>query len=200
MLVFIDESGDPGFKIGSSHHLIISLIIFDDYDEADRAREQMSILCHQLRIKPEFRFSKSTDATRQAFFELCQNFNFRIRCIVMQKHKIYSHYLQNHPAPFYNYTLRQLIAHSALVSAKIRIDGNAKREFQKEAQSYLRREAPIGAVANVKFVDSKKEPLIQLADMVTGAFGRSYANDILKQTDTWHSMLKNKIENIWIFE
>ena len=38
MLIFIDDSGDPGFKLdkGSSAFFVIALIIFDDELEAEK--------------------------------------------------------------------------------------------------------------------------------------------------------------------
>lgn len=38
MLIFIDDSGDPGFKLhkGSSNIFIIALVIFDDDLEAEK--------------------------------------------------------------------------------------------------------------------------------------------------------------------
>ena len=38
MLVFIDDSGDPGFKIekGSSTHFVIAMVCFDDTLEAEK--------------------------------------------------------------------------------------------------------------------------------------------------------------------
>lgn len=39
MIVFIDESGDPGFKIesGSSEVFVLALVVFDDNLEAEKA-------------------------------------------------------------------------------------------------------------------------------------------------------------------
>ncbi len=44
MLVFIDESGDPGLNIegGSSKYFIVALVAFDDHDEALAADDRIS--------------------------------------------------------------------------------------------------------------------------------------------------------------
>lgn len=60
MLVFIDDSGDPGFKFdkGSSEYFVISMVIFDDELEA----EKIAVAIKELRRKigfpddVEFRF------------------------------------------------------------------------------------------------------------------------------------------------
>lgn len=44
MLVFIDESGDPGFKVDSSPSLVLAMAIFDIPEEADEARKRIEQL------------------------------------------------------------------------------------------------------------------------------------------------------------
>ena len=46
MLIFIDESGDPGLKIdaGSSRYFVIALVAFDDHDEALAVDDRISLL------------------------------------------------------------------------------------------------------------------------------------------------------------
>lgn len=36
MIVFIDDSGDPGFSVGSSNVFVIACVIFDDELEAEK--------------------------------------------------------------------------------------------------------------------------------------------------------------------
>lgn len=199
MLIFIDESGDPGFKLTSSPCLIMTMVIFDDYTEADNTRALVEKLGKTYRIKPEYRFTNCSAQNRTAFFDGIRACKFRIRSIVMYKNKMHSHFLRNKPMYFYNYTLRQLLTHNNLANAKVRIDGNAKKEFLKAAKSYLRQQIPPGIVDNVKFLDSQEEPLIQLADMVTGAIARLYNRPDEPDADMWYRKLLPKIENIWRF-
>lgn len=62
MLVFVDESGDPGLKLeqGSSTHFVVALVIFEDHDEAQAADDRIGLLRRELRLDPryEFRFNK----------------------------------------------------------------------------------------------------------------------------------------------
>ena len=46
MLVFVDDSGDPGFKIGkgSSPVFVISCVIFDDDLEAEKTADEILLL------------------------------------------------------------------------------------------------------------------------------------------------------------
>ena len=200
MLVFIDESGDAGFKLGSSLYLSMAMVIFDDYSAADATRDTIKQLSKDMRIKPEFRFANCSNIVRSRFFDVVNQCQFRVRGIVINKEAVHSHYLRNHPAAFYNYTLRQLVVHNQLYSAKVRIDGSATRPLQKAIYTDLRKELSIGTIDNLKFIDSKDDPLIQLADMVVGAIARPYKYPGVVEASTWINIIKGKIEHVEEYE
>ncbi len=119
MLVFVDESGDSGFKIASSKYFIIALVIFDDYEEADEARLIIKAVMKRVRQKPEFKFSKCKDDRKDEFFKAVRKCNFRIRYICFDKKKIYDDQLRRNSTKFYNYALKTVISNSGLDKAKI---------------------------------------------------------------------------------
>src|SRR5918993_1396414 len=94
MLVFLDDSGDPGFKVkkGSSPCFVIALAIFDDQLEAETCAVEIKKLRRELGLSDhfEFKFSKCCDRFRKAFLSRVVPFKFRIRAIVMRKDAIYS--------------------------------------------------------------------------------------------------------------
>lgn len=59
-LVFIDDSGDPGFKSTSSANLVMAAAVFIDADEADKLSKRISEYQKSLswRKNVEFKFSK----------------------------------------------------------------------------------------------------------------------------------------------
>lgn len=71
MLVFLDDSGDPGFKVkkGSSPCFVIALVIFDDHLEAETCALEIKKLRRELGLSDhfEFKFSKCCDRFRKAF-------------------------------------------------------------------------------------------------------------------------------------
>ncbi len=71
MLVFIDDSGDPGFKLdrGSSAFFVIVLVIFDDDLETEKAAVRIKELRRQLGFPDhvEFKFHKSNRSVREQF-------------------------------------------------------------------------------------------------------------------------------------
>lgn len=58
MLVFIDDSGDPGFKLdkGSSHFFVISAVLFDDNLEAEKTAVAIKELRRELKFGDDKEF------------------------------------------------------------------------------------------------------------------------------------------------
>jgi hypothetical protein len=204
LLIFIDESGDPGFKLtrGSTSHFVVAMVIFENNQDAEFTSKIIKDALVDLKIKPEFKFSQSRDSIRDEFFKRVKLFNFRVRALVVDKKKIYSSTLRENDEKFYNYFVKQLINFKELKlnNASIKIDGSGDREFKRELHHYLRSQIKPDLTFKVNFVDSQKDSLIQLADMVAGAIARSYANEARQANISWRKSLSSKIENIWDFK
>jgi hypothetical protein len=202
LLVFIDESGCPGFKLtqGSSSHFAIAMTIFTKHSEAEKASTAIQILRNKLRVKPEFKFSKSRNDIRDIFFKTINNFDFSVRALVVNKNYVYSHHLRNSKESFYNFFIRNLMQYDnkLLSNASVKIDGSGSKEFQNAMRAYLHKQLNIGSIKKLKFVNSKNDNLIQMADMIVGAIARSY-NPEKKDHQRWKKMLETKIDNIWGF-
>lgn len=202
MLVLIDESGCTGFKLdrGSSPIFIVAMVIFDTFEEAERASAAIARARETLRVKPEFKFSKASDAVRDGFFGAITGFRFTVRALCVDKSKIYSRRLRTDDDYFYNYVVRMLLRHDggALARATVKIDGSGDREFRNALAGYLRRQMADNKIAKVRFVDSRRDNLIQLADMCTGAIARSYRTD-RADAQRWRKLLAPKIGDVWDF-
>ena len=137
MLVFIDDSGDPGFKLdkGSTSHFIIAMVIFDDELEAEKTAVAIKELKRKIgfREQTEFRFFKTRRDFRIKFLKTINKFNFRIRCLVVDKSIIHSDELKNNKNSFYAYFIKEVLKHSnnTILNAKIRMDGSGDRIFRK---------------------------------------------------------------------
>lgn len=204
MLIFIDESGDPGFKLGrgSSSHFVVAMVIFDKNEDAQFASKVIQQALIDLKIRPEFKFNKSSDKIRDSFFDRVKTCKFRVRALVVDKEKIYSKNLREDDEKFYNYFVRLLIDFQELKQkdVSIKIDGSGDREFKKELNRYLRSQIKSGYHLKIELVDSSKNYLIQLADMVAGAIARSYPNPIRTENNSWRKTLNKRIENVWDFK
>ena len=208
MLIFIDDSGDPGFKIdrGSSTTFVICCIIFDDELEAERTAVRIKELRRELKKSDrfEFKFNKSSKGYRIKFLETIKSFKFRVRAIVMPKRVIHSDELRNSKTSFYNYTIKLVLKNSGgtLKNARIRLDGHGNRMFRRELTSYLRRSLDSvdrGMIENLRFRSSDKDVLIQLADMVAGSINKKYQNEKTDKDIYW-DMIKSRCEDLWEFK
>jgi hypothetical protein len=59
MLVFIDESGDPGMKLGtgSSEYFVVTLVLFEDNDEALEVEKRIQDLKGELGVPQDLNFT-----------------------------------------------------------------------------------------------------------------------------------------------
>ena len=208
MLVFVDDSGDAGFKLekGSSRFFVIALVIFDDELEAEKTAVAIKELRRELRFPEdvEFKFFKSKHSVREKFLQALTPFQFRIRCLVVDKKLIHSPELRNSKNSFYSYIIKMVLAHSdgSILDAKIKIDGSGDRVFRKNFFTYLRRELNTTnkkIINQCRLVDSKSNVLIQMADMIAGTIRRSYDAD-KKDGMQLKMIIKKHIQDEWQFK
>lgn len=205
-LVFIDDSGDPGFKLGqgSSSHFVIACVIFDDTLDA----EEVALAIKKYRRSigwgdhREFKFNKTSKKYIKELLTSISKLNFRARAICIDKSTIRSHELKNKQDSFYNYAIKEVLSKTAtLDEADIRLDGHSGREYKKSAITYLRREvnSQSSKIKKVRFVDSSTNNLIQLADLVAGSILRSTQ---IGKTDSgdYIKILGKRIEDVWYFK
>lgn len=207
-LVYIDESGDAGFKIpkGSTPVFVIVLVIFDDPIDAEETALIIKKYRRKLRKSDlfEFKFNKSSRELRIGFFEEIKNCKFRIRTIVFNKNVLYSEALRSSKDKFYSYAVKEVLKNNnkTISNAKIYIDGLGERTFKKSLNVYLRQNLNTknqNILSHIKFVDSKKNVLIQLADMVAGAIRRSHDHSN-EDYSVYKQKIKKKIEDEWVFK
>jgi hypothetical protein len=208
MLVFIDDSGDPGFKLdrGSTPYFIIAMVIFDDELEAEKTAVAIKELKRQINFRDdvEFRFYKTRKDIRVKFLETINKFNFRIRYLVVDKSIIYSQELKNDKNSFYGYFIKETLKNSndTIIDAKIRMDGSGDRIFRKNFFTYLRHELNTNEkkiMQNCQMVDSKSNVLIQLADMIAGSINRFY-NKEKEDRQIYLEIIKKHIQDAWSFK
>lgn len=185
MYVFIDDSGDAGFKLdnGSSELFVIACCVFETSDVAQSTAEKVRLLRDELgRSKQsEFKFSKTKLDLQQTFFKTLDPELFFVRAIVVDKRKMYSEYLKTNHESFYNYVIQLVLANSdgTIEGASVKIDGTGSRDYRTAARKYLLAEVnKSGAqfIRKVGYVKSHSDFLIQVADMFAGCIRRS--NDV----------------------
>lgn len=178
MLVFIDEFGDPGFKLekGSSPIFVVAMVAIADASVAQQTGDTIKRLRETLRIRPEFKFNQCKKAHRDAFFEAIKDQGFQARFVVVEKRLIRSAALRTVKESFYKFFMRMMMQHDGgrLLDAKVVIDSSGDRTFKKQFKTYLRAHLGSDSCRSFELKDSKRDPLLQLADMCAGAVARSY--------------------------
>lgn len=201
MLVFIDESGDPGFRTdkGASPVFVVAMVIFMDGAAAGATDQVIRRAMERLKAAPEFKFNKTNDRIKDGFFEAVCDCSFAIRALVVKKDVIRSARLRANKEDFYRYFVRMMMTYDDdwLVDADVVIDGSGAREFKKELKSYLRRQLG-DRLKDVRLSDSRGDPLVQLADMCVGAIARSYRTD-RQDAWRWRTMIGRRVSNVWEF-
>lgn len=182
MYVFIDDSGDAGFKLesGSSHLFVIACCVFESEEHAEQTANRVKQLRDELgrsRLS-EFKFSKTKLELQKRFFSRLDPELFFIRSLVVDKRTVDRENLQNGTESFYNYVIQLVLANSGgtIQGATVKIDGTGSREYRSAVKKYLLAEVNKSGtefIRKVSYVNSHTDFLIQVADMFAGCIRRS---------------------------
>ena len=155
----------------------------------------------RTKINASFKFHQSRIQVKRKFLQKVSKYKFRIRAIAVKKENIRSPFLISNKESFYNYIVMQVLKNSKkyIKKAKLKFDRRGEKKIRDNLRVYLSRELDNKSnhiFEDLKFVDSKTNVLIQLADMVAGAIGSYYKN---KDKDLM-ALLKKRVEDIWEFK
>ncbi len=199
MLVFIDDSGDAGFKIakGSSPLFVVGMVVFDNIHTAQRASARMDQIGIQFGHRTEFKFATCRNSVRDEFFRQMVAEEFSVRALVVDKELVRSENLKSVSDRFHQHFIRLLLRQGTgvLKDATIVIDGSGGRDFRSGIGTAIRNQMPSGSVAKVRLKDSRSDRLVQLADMCVGAIYRAHRKDD-RRNESWLLQIEPGIDNI----
>lgn len=200
MLVFVDESGDLGFKLdrGSTRFFTIALVIFEDGDAALTCQRAIERLRRRLKLPKmfEFHFHDDNHERRLAFLSTVARHDFLCYTFTLDKA---SPRLTGQGFRYRNSGYKWVCkialdnVESDLKDAKVVIDGSGERKFRQQLATYLRKELneqQRQKIVAVRLSRSRSDPLIQLADYVVGVTNRLYEGK--PGADTYESFLRRK--------
>lgn len=195
MIIAVDDSGDPGIKLGqgSSRHFVIAAILFEDDLDAEETSLKIKRLRKELNWKEnhEFKFRKLSPELRVKFLNTVKKMNFKISIFELDKttlsnSKIY----RNDSSKLYNAVILETIkAFENVKMAHIYIDGEGGNDYRRKVKSYFRKNLSGKAMKELSYRDSRTNNLIQLADMVAGSAKRA----IDQGEDGYIKIIRNKI-------
>ncbi|MGZ4105921.1 MAG: DUF3800 domain-containing protein [Tumebacillaceae bacterium] len=178
MLIFVDESGDNGFKFGegsSRYFLVTTVHIKKDNASSVAACIEASRIA--VNWKREFHFKENPDTVRARFLDNVRKEEFYYRAILIDKQKV-SSYFPRKKAEFYKAVVELLFRDDPqhFHNSKIFVDETSDQEFQNQLKKHLRSIAAECDVSilDIKFKNWKQNSLLQVADMISGAIYRKY--------------------------
>ncbi len=201
MFVYLDETGDTGFKFdkGSSRYFVVTILLVQDpiplYTAIDDLRKNL-----HFRVGYEFKFSKTPDSMRQAFLRVLVRHDVLIRCLVVDKPNLDRPELRDRET-FYTYVLRHLLQNDGgrLQNARLILDQREKdKRNQQHVAAYLRKRLnadpdAIRKIRDIRYHESHRDNLLQAVDMVSGAINASYT----KGDFSYRDIVQSKLDDIW---
>jgi hypothetical protein len=200
MFVYLDESGDTGFKFrqGSSLYFVLTLLLVEDplpfHEAIEQLRSQLGFAADN-----EFKWVHSSEETRWAFLRMLRRQDFRVRVLVIDKRLMTAQHMRNRET-FYNFLVKLVLTHdnNTIVDATLILDESVKSKKSKQHLStYLRRQLNADPdnrkIREVRYHTSHADNLIQAADMVSGAIYTRYHRGRGEYLDH----LRMKIADLW---
>ena len=177
--LFLDESGNTTLKDASSNHLVIGTVLVVDHENLISLTDAMNEFRTKLGWKElqEIKFMLTKKSIIIDLLKFIQQFEFEVYGLVIDKRKITALQQLEMDKSLYNYVIKELLIRLKLTDPVIFIDGVAHKKQAERIRTYLRQNLRQHGVvkSKIRFVDSRKEVLIQLADVVAGSIARSYS-------------------------
>jgi len=201
--IFLDESGELGFKESSSKYFIITLLSCDEGEIyairriIKRVREK--VIKKKMRRFPEFKGNNSTDKIR---FEVLQRFvktKSEIFVIILEKSKVYE-YLKTKKDKLYNYISNLIINECSfdnpcvcLIVDKSKSNRSLREDFDNYIRKRLTEKNNLDKLI-IKHENSQNEGCLQVLDFISWAIFRNYEHKDSRFTDAINEKIVIKKE------
>ena len=200
MFVYLDESGDTGFRFehGSSRYFVLTLLLVDDpipfQTAVDELRERLGFA-----PRNEFKFYRSSEEVRWAFLQMLRRQSFTARLLVIDKMLMSEPHMRKRET-FYNFLVQMILKHGngTINDATLILDESVKgKKSKQELATYLRQALNADRnqrkITSVRYHKSHTDNLIQAADMVSGAVYARYH----KGDPSYLDSIRSKISDLW---
>ncbi len=200
MQVFIDESGDSGFKFehGSSRFFTVGLVIFQDANEVVKCYKAISDLKEKLGWSDldEFHFKRNSDKVRRTFLRTVSKYDFIYYAMSMDKSLLKYASNEFHNKEYVYMHVHGLIferAKEKLTQADVFVDISGNQDFRNSLFKPIRRNMNDDRkrIKKIRMQRSESNNLLQLADYVASIVNRSLMRDKLT-SDEYRNILKSK--------
>lgn len=204
MFVYLDESGDTGFKFskGSSRYFVVTILLTPDpvplNSAIDDLRTQLG-----FRREHEFKFYSSRDEVRYAFLRVLTKHDVLLRSLIVDKQQLSLPHMRTREI-FYNYLLGLLLKHDndRINDATLIIDERDKGKKSKQGlATYLRKKLNTKdngykKIKDVRYHESHRDNLLQAVDMVAGAVKAKYE----RGRPEYCKIIRAKMDDEWVLK
>ncbi|MFZ2975367.1 MAG: DUF3800 domain-containing protein [Candidatus Moraniibacteriota bacterium] len=183
--IFLDESGDLGFKPKSSKWFIFTIVLTNDHKRIERVIKNIRKgLKKKFKLKELHAYHSDAITKHRMLKKLSELEDLKILCIILNKKKVYVD-LQNQKNYLYNYTAnilldrlhnKKLIKTDEPISLYIDQKDTSKfirENFEKYLKDNLMKRGNSGKI-EIRIKPSHTEKCLQAVDFVSWAVFRKY--------------------------
>ncbi len=182
---FVDESGSPGVAVNSNDFLIVSLVLFDARDDADKCSDAMNGLRTKLRLKRDYEFhcSRNASIAKAGMLQLISRQSFSVITVSIKKN-------QTKRTASYARIAQLLIQQLEQFTEEIEIKMDSNPILYKELKRASR--ASKLKYASLKQVKSHTDNLVQFADYIVNIFAKKM-KVVERSSEFYRPLLKKRV-------
>jgi hypothetical protein len=177
--IYLDESGTPDVQDVKPGVFVVAAIVIQSRQELAELEERFKHAARKIK-RPEGHELRTAGLSVKKHARVLRelsSLDFQWAAVAFDKRKL-RHSRLAKPKTFYRFALEFLIGDLLMTAgqADLVIDENSTKAFQVETEMHLRQQnsgLPVQRLGKIKFADSSKTRLVQLADLLAGAVRRS---------------------------
>ena len=198
--IFIDDSGDTGLVGSATNYFIVAAVLVVNSDNYARLVTAMNGFRAGLGWNEldELKFNKTRKTVIKRLLKFIQQFDFESYALVVDKAKMTVPPRLSSGETLYLYAIKELLLKLKLNDPVVVIDGVADKKHIQRTRTYIRQALRQHGVekSRISFVDSRKDVLVQLADVIAGSIARSFDKAKSDHND-YLDLLDSKIKGIY---
>jgi len=190
--LFLDESGDLGFKSTSSKHFVITIIVCDELHVKRLRKISKRVRTRKLKrsykLLAELKANNSNDKIRTIVLKQITSLPVEVYSIILDKRTVYE-YLKSKKHQLYNYIANLIISECSITDkkAELIVDNRRGSVLAREFTGYILKKFKERDSLRDDFVvghiDSKNDGGLQMVDFVSWAIFRKYEYNDLRFYD-----------------
>ena len=181
--IFLDESGELGFKPASSKYFIITLLSCDEGELYVLRRiikkVRGKVIKKKVKKYPELKGNNSSDEIRTEVLNRFVETNSEIFTIILEKSKVYE-YLKNKKDKLYNYIANLILNECSLDNNSICLivdKSKSNRSLREDFDNYVRgsfNKKNKSCQLLIRHENSQNEACLQVLDFISWSIFRNY--------------------------